>query len=211
MAASFTLVAYGVDDLTLGFDMEGSRSVRPGEAGGRGPTVSAARDRGADAGVDEAVGGRRHRQLRPTVGTRVDAAVDAECESADGKLLLDVLEAVRLPNGWRTTSTGSPRSTVYFGARAAEHVHARAVLPKSQDEERRALWSDTPGGRAAVRPETVSVGVRRAAGLRRGDLERPLCQPRVEGDATSAGGSSDSRRAGGYRPAAAGPLRSTDD
>lgn len=58
--------------------------------------------------------------------TRVDVAVDAECDSADGKLLLDALEAVRLPNGWRTTSTGSPRSTVYFRARATEHVHARA-------------------------------------------------------------------------------------
>jgi hypothetical protein len=58
--------------------------------------------------------------------TRVDVAVDAECESADGKLLLDALEAVRLPNGWRTTSMGSPRSTVYFRARATEHVHARA-------------------------------------------------------------------------------------
>jgi hypothetical protein len=58
--------------------------------------------------------------------TRVDVAVDAECESADGKLLLDALEAVRLRNGWRTTSTGSPRSTVYFRARSSEHVHARA-------------------------------------------------------------------------------------
>jgi hypothetical protein len=58
--------------------------------------------------------------------TRVDVAVDAECESADGKLLLDGLEAVRLPNGWRTTSTGNPRSTVYFRVRSSEHVHARA-------------------------------------------------------------------------------------
>jgi hypothetical protein len=58
--------------------------------------------------------------------TRVDVAVDADCESANGKLLLDALEAVRLPNGWRTTSTGNPRSTVYFRARATEHVHARA-------------------------------------------------------------------------------------
>jgi hypothetical protein len=58
--------------------------------------------------------------------TRVDVAVDATCESVDGKLLLDALEAVRLPNGWRTTATGTPRSTVYFRARASEHVHARA-------------------------------------------------------------------------------------
>jgi hypothetical protein len=65
------------------------------------------------------------RYERPWV-TRVDVAVDADCESADGKLLLDALEAVRLPNGWRTTSTGNPRSTVYFRARATEHVHARA-------------------------------------------------------------------------------------
>jgi hypothetical protein len=58
--------------------------------------------------------------------TRVDVAVDAECESSDGKLLLDALEAVRLPNGWRTTPKGSPRSTVYFMARAKESVLARA-------------------------------------------------------------------------------------
>jgi hypothetical protein len=62
---------------------------------------------------------------RPWV-TRIDVAVDADCESADGKFVLDALEAVRLPNGWRTTSTGNPRSTVYFRARATEHVHARA-------------------------------------------------------------------------------------
>jgi hypothetical protein len=77
--------------------------------------------------------------------TRIDVAVDAECESADGKLLLDALEAVRLPNGWRTTATGSPRSTVYFRARASEHVHAR-VLPQPQGEERRAVRADPIGG-----------------------------------------------------------------
>jgi hypothetical protein len=58
--------------------------------------------------------------------TRVDVAVDATCASADGKLLLDALEAVRLPNGWRTTSTGVPRSTVYFRARVSDHVYACA-------------------------------------------------------------------------------------
>jgi hypothetical protein len=171
MARSFKPVAYGVDDLTLGFNMEGSRSVpalnaaagsqtRRGKMLGEpaswgmwvhllGRSVSfwksdtkrlyvqaklaedgelcppreiAARTRSliermAAAGIVS--------YEQPWV-TRVDVAVDAECESADGKLLLDALDAVRLPNGWRTTSTGSPRSTVYFRARATEHVHARA-------------------------------------------------------------------------------------
>jgi hypothetical protein len=58
--------------------------------------------------------------------TRMDVAVDAECAPQDGKLLLDALEAVRLPRGWRTVSVGVPRSTVYFKARGTEHVLARA-------------------------------------------------------------------------------------
>jgi hypothetical protein len=58
--------------------------------------------------------------------TRLDVAVDGECDAADGKLLLDTLEAARLPNGWRTTSSGVPRSTVYFRARTTEKVYARA-------------------------------------------------------------------------------------
>jgi hypothetical protein len=53
-------------------------------------------------------------------------AVDARCRPEDGKLLLDALEAVRLPNGWRTRSVGVPRSTVYFSARANDSVYARA-------------------------------------------------------------------------------------
>jgi hypothetical protein len=170
-AARFEAVAYGVDDLTLGFNMEGSRSLpalnaAPGSQTRRGkmlgdpaswgtwvhllgrsvsfwksdtkrlyvqaklaeeselcpPRDIAARTRSLIERM-AAAGIVSHEQ--PWV-TRVDVAVDAECESADGKLLLDALEAVRLPNGWRTTSTGSPRSTVYFRARATEHVHARA-------------------------------------------------------------------------------------
>jgi hypothetical protein len=62
----------------------------------------------------------------PAWVTRLDIAVDGECRPADGKLLLDALEAVRLPNGWRTRSVGVPRSTVYFSARASDDVKARA-------------------------------------------------------------------------------------
>jgi hypothetical protein len=58
--------------------------------------------------------------------TRLDVAVDARCRPEDGKLLLDALEAVRAPNGWRTRGVGTPRSTVYFMARGAEKVLARA-------------------------------------------------------------------------------------
>ncbi len=62
----------------------------------------------------------------PAWVTRIDVAVDAECEPSDGKLLLDALEATRLPQGWRTTSSGVPRSRVYFRARGTEKVCARA-------------------------------------------------------------------------------------
>lgn len=58
--------------------------------------------------------------------TRVDVAVDAQCAPETGKLLLDALEACRLPKGWRTQGAGNPRSTVYFKARASEKVYARA-------------------------------------------------------------------------------------
>ena len=51
--------------------------------------------------------------VEPAWVTRLDVAVDAECRPEDGKLLLDALEAARLPNGWRTRSVGVParRST----------------------------------------------------------------------------------------------------
>lgn len=170
-ATAFEAVAYGIDDLTLGFDMEGSRSVpalnaaagsqtRRGKMLGEpaswgkwvhllGRSVSFWKSDTKRLYVQAKLADERElcppREIaertqaliermaaagivsyeRPWV-TRVDVAVDAECESADGKLLLDALVAVRLPNGWRTTSTGSPRSTVYFRARATEHVHARA-------------------------------------------------------------------------------------
>src|SRR5436189_184731 len=82
---SFVPVAYGIDDGTLGFEMEGSGAIE-----------------------------------------RLNVAVDADCHPAEGKLLVDALEATRLPNGWRTTSSGVPRSTVYFRARGTEKVYARA-------------------------------------------------------------------------------------
>jgi hypothetical protein len=58
--------------------------------------------------------------------TRMDVAVDARCKPSDGKRLLDALESVRLPNGWRTRSVGVPRSTVYFSARTSDSIYARA-------------------------------------------------------------------------------------
>ena len=67
--------------------------------------------------------------------TRIDVAADAECAPADGKLLLDALEAVRPPGGWRTNSVGTPRSTVYFKARGSEHVLARAYCRNLKTKE----------------------------------------------------------------------------
>jgi hypothetical protein len=58
--------------------------------------------------------------------TRADVTVDVDCEPVDGKMLLDALEAVRLPRGMRVESAGKPRSTVYFKPRESRDVLARA-------------------------------------------------------------------------------------
>jgi hypothetical protein len=167
----FEPVAYGIDDITLGFDMEGSGAVgllnaAPGVQQRRGKMlgepaswgkwshllgrsvahwkadtnrlyvqakvaaygalcppenltaeVSALIERMAVVGIVS--------YEQPWV-TRLDIAVDARCKPEVGKLLLDALEAVRPPNGWRTRGVGTPRSTVYFLARAKEKVLARA-------------------------------------------------------------------------------------
>jgi hypothetical protein len=62
-------------------------------------------------------------------------AVDAVCRPSRGKLLLDALEACRLPNGWRTRSVGMPRSTVYFSARVRDDVKARAYCRNLKTKE----------------------------------------------------------------------------
>jgi hypothetical protein len=171
MTPAFTAVGYGIDDLTLGFDMEGSPSVRrlnelSGSQTRRGKMLGEPTSWGkwahllgrsvsfwksdtkrlyiqaklaADGELcpppdlaDEVKALMERMAIVGVVSyespwvTRLDVAVDATCTSADGKLVLDTLEAVRLPNGWRTTSTGVPRSTVYFRRRASEHVYARA-------------------------------------------------------------------------------------
>jgi hypothetical protein len=77
----------------------------------------------------------------------------------DGKLLLDALEAVRLPRGWRTVSLGVPRSTVYFKARGTEHVLARAYCRNLK------LKAGAPFGR--IRLEAEQRLEPRAAGLER--------------------------------------------
>ena len=167
----FEIVGYGVDDVTFGFDMTGSRSLTrlnesPGLTTRRGKMLGDQASWGqfvhllgrsvafwkadtlrlyvqAKLTLDgslcspEAIGGAHQALLErmawvglvsyePAWVTRLDVAVDGRCRPADGKLLLDALEAVRLPNGWRTRSVGVPRSTVYFSARASEHVKARA-------------------------------------------------------------------------------------
>jgi hypothetical protein len=168
---SFVAVAYGIDDLTLGFDMEGSGAIEhlnalPGSQTRRGKMLGEVVSWGrwahllgrsvafwksdtkrlyvqAKVAADGelcapvALGGEiaSLTQRMAVVGlvsyeapwiTRLDVAVDANCHPADGKLLLDALAATRLPNGWRTTSSGVPRSTVYFRARGTEKVYARA-------------------------------------------------------------------------------------
>lgn len=167
----FEVVAVGVDDVTLGFDMEGSKSVpllnrAAGVETRRGRMLGERASWGAwsnllgrsvsfwksdtkrlyvqaKLGEERAVcepkaiarQGRELIERMAAVGivshaepwvTRMDVAVDAQCSPADGKLLLDALESVRLPNGWRTRSVGVPRSTVYFSARTSNSVYARA-------------------------------------------------------------------------------------
>jgi hypothetical protein len=171
MAASFVPVAYGIDDVTLGFDMTGSRSLArlqemPGLPTQRGKMLGDRASWGkfahllgrsvafwkadtsrlyvqakfvpegqlcAPADFSAQVDALRDRMA--VVGlvshqipwvTRLDVAVDAQCLAVDGKLLLDGLESVRPPNGWRTSGVGVPRSTVYFRARATEKVYAGA-------------------------------------------------------------------------------------
>jgi hypothetical protein len=171
MASSFVPVAYGIDDVTLGFDMTGSRSLArlqelPGTQTRRGKMLG---DRaswgkfahllGRSVAFWKADTSRLYvqaklapdgrlcapaefyaqvdalRERMAVVGlvshedpwvTRIDVAVDAECSAVDRKLLLDGLESVRPPNGWRTSGVGVPRSTVYFKARTTEKVYARA-------------------------------------------------------------------------------------
>jgi hypothetical protein len=234
-AAPFNAVAYGVDDLRLGFDMEGSPSVAALNAAAGSQTR-----RGKMLGEPTSWGKWAHllgrsvsfwksdtkrlyvqakladegelchpRNLperarllvermgavgivsyeRPWV-TRVDVAVDAECDSANGKLLLDAPEAVRLPNGLRTTSTGSPRSTVYFRVRATEHVHARAYCRNLK------MKNGEPYGRIRLDAEQrfdpkqcplENVEQLAFVAIWKGALRQPCSQ----GDASSPGGSSD--------------------
>jgi hypothetical protein len=168
---SFEAIAYGVDDITLGFDMDGSGMVSvlnalPGVQQRRGKMLGEAASWGKWAhlfgrsvahwksdtkrlyvqaklaapgalcppsDVGAAISELRERMAAVGViayedpwVTRVDVAVDGRCRPENGKLLLDALEAVRPPNGWRTRGLGTPRSTVYFMARGAEKVLARA-------------------------------------------------------------------------------------
>ncbi len=169
---AFSVVRYGVDDMTLGFDLSGLRSTAalleemPGAArvsgkmlGYRTQWGSWAHPLGRSVAIwkpetkrlyvqaklvaegalcrPEDVAGAVKRLVGEleSIGvaswddpwvTRLDVAVDATCEPAEGKLLLDALEAARPPRGWRVTTAGTPRSTVYFRAARSERVMGRA-------------------------------------------------------------------------------------
>jgi hypothetical protein len=100
--------------------------------------------------------------------TCLDVAVDGRCEPAAGKLLLDALEAVRPPNGWRTRAIGTPRSTVYFLARGSERFEGLSARTK--------VWLGPPRVQQsladffAVRPMRARV-VRPGEGHRVGNVE----------------------------------------
>lgn len=167
----FEVTAVGVDDVTLGFEMQGSKSVpylnrAAGSESLRGKMLGERSSWGAWAHLlgrsrafwksdtsrlyvqanlaeqrqlcapgEVAESARDLIERMAAAGivsyhdpwvTRMDVAVDARCRPSDGKLLLDALESVRLPNGWRTRSVGVPRTTVYFSARTSDNVYARA-------------------------------------------------------------------------------------
>lgn len=190
-AERFRVVAVGVDDVTVGFDMDGSKSVpllnrAAGVETRRGKMLGEPASWGAwshllgrsasfwksdtkrlyvqaklgeESGVCEpnavARQGRDLIERMAAVGlishaepwvTRMDVAVDAKCSSADGKLLLDALESVRLPNGWRTRSVGVPRSTVYFSARTSDSVYARAYCRNLKLRVGEPVRADSTGG-----------------------------------------------------------------
>ena len=126
--------------------------------------------------------------------TRLDVAVDSDCDAADGKLLLDTLEAARLPNGWRTTSSGVPRSTVYFRARTTERVYARAYCRNLKTKTGEALRTDPPRSRGAIRPASVPVGHGGRSRLRCRALEAALCGPVGEDYPDCAGGANNGDR-----------------
>jgi hypothetical protein len=67
--------------------------------------------------------------------TRLDVAVDVECAPDWGKSVLDGLAGARLSNGWRVTTAGQPRSTIYFRARAKDTILARAYCRNLKTRE----------------------------------------------------------------------------
>lgn len=154
-------------------------ALRPSEASRRGRAVSPARASGADTGADRAYGGCRRRQLRTAVTDacrcrgrcrvrerRRKAAARRAGGGATAELLADDIY------GQSTLDWVLPGSGIGACTRTR-------VLPQSEDEERRAVRPYPPGGRATVRPERVSAGVRRAARVHSHDLDGPLCQPCV--------------------------------
>jgi hypothetical protein len=93
----------------------------------------------------------------PAWVTRIDVAVDATCLPEDGKLLLDALEACRLPNGWRVRSVGTPRSTVYFIARVKDDAKARAYCRNLKTREGEAFGRIRLEAQARYDPLDVMV------------------------------------------------------
>ena len=94
--------------------------------------------------------------------TRMDVAVDAECRPADGKLLLDALEAAPLPQGWRTSSVGSP-APLCTSRQGRASMCWPARIAATQDEAGRAVRTDPSRGRTALRPSSCDA---RASGRR---------------------------------------------
>jgi hypothetical protein len=95
---------------------------------------------------------------RPWV-TRVDVAVDASCAPADGKLLLDALEAARLPNGWLAHYIDRNAALDRLLPGCSEREDPRqGVLQESQAATGRAVRVDSSRGFAAVSAEAVASG-----------------------------------------------------
>lgn len=94
----------------------------------------------------------------PAWVTRVDVAVDADCRPEDGKLLLDALEACRLPNGWRVRSVRSAALDCLLHRPGEGRREGAGILPEPKDAAGSAFRPHPAGSSSAVRPAGRDAG-----------------------------------------------------
>ena len=181
-------MGFGIDDVTLGFDMTGSKSIRRlnsmpgidtrwgkrlGERGSWGAWVNAF---GRSAAHWKPETCRLYVQAKlsaegtlcapgeftqachalfermalvgvtsfePVWVTRLDVAVDAHCEPAAGKLLLDALEAAQTAERLADQLGRQPALDRLLQGSGEREGEGTSVLPQSQAQAGRTLWADS--------------------------------------------------------------------